>query len=271
MSPELFPDDAALREQPSVARIYDYVLGGGNNFAVDRAAAEKILAVFPGYREFALANRAFLLRAVRRLLDLGIRQFLDLGCGLPTVGSVHEIAHRTAPESRIVYVDRDPIAAAACSMLTLGDDRIGVVETDLREVDCVLKSPAVTELLDLDEPVGLLMVAVLHFLTDDAELTDTMNAYHERLAPGSWLVASHATGDSLGRTSTAAAEELFARFGVRVAARTQSEFASLVPPWQATSEGVVPTNTWRRDGQLDKLPTASLGYAVIAAHGGSGG
>ena len=251
---------------PSIARIYDYVLGGALNFECDRKTAEKVLQILPGYRDFALANRAFLHRGVRAMLQLGIRQFLDLGSGLPTASPVHDIAHRVDPASRVVYVDIDPVAVFH-SRLVVGDDpRLGVVEADMIEVDKVLDAPDTRRVLDLSRPVGLLMVGVLHFLPEPGEIRQAMAAYHRRLPPGTMLLASHATGDNLSPAVTAAAEQGFASFGIRVRARRRDEFRSLLGPWQLTEDGVADTTRWRADNLVELHRPGSLGYALMAAH-----
>ena len=251
---------------PSIARIYDYVLGGALNFECDRKTAEEMLRILPGYRDFALANRAFLHRGVRAMLDLGIRQFLDLGSGLPTATPVHDIAHRADPESRVVYVDKDPVAVFHSRLVVGEDPRLGVVEADMTNVDGVLDAPETRRVLDVNRPVGLLMVGVLHFVADSDELREVIAAYHRRLAPGTVLLASHATGDDLTPDLTAAAEEGFANFGIQVRARTRDEFQNLLGPWEVTGDGVTDTTKWRADNLVELTRRGSLGYALMATH-----
>ncbi|MFD0784693.1 SAM-dependent methyltransferase [Micromonospora azadirachtae] len=181
----------------TAARIYDYYLGGTHNFPADREAAEAMMRVLPLGPQLARTNRAFLGRAVRYLAESGVRQFLDIGSGIPTVGNVHEIVQRVAPDARVVYVDIDPVAVAE-SLDLLKDNRLATAITgDLREPAAILTHPQVTELLDFDEPIGLLLAAVLHFVPDDDVAYRAVDQLRAALAPGSHLVASHATTDDV--------------------------------------------------------------------------
>jgi SAM-dependent methyltransferase len=186
----------------TAARIYDYVLGGIHNFPADREAAKKAIEQFPLIPARARANRALLRRMVRCLADAGVRQFLDIGSGMPTEGNVHEIVQEIAPEARVVYVDIDPIAVAESLEILEGNDRATAIHGDLRKPQAILDHPQVRRLLDFDQPVGLLLVAVLHFVPDDAEAYDAVSHLLAALAPGSYLALSHsaAEGFELGST-----------------------------------------------------------------------
>ncbi|MBF8187960.1 SAM-dependent methyltransferase [Nonomuraea sp. K274] len=181
---------------PSVARLYDYYLGGKDNFPADRAAAEKILKVAPELRAAARANRAFLGRAVRFLADAGIRQFLDIGTGLPTQGNVHEVAATAAPGSQVVYVDRDPVVLVHARALLAGQGGTTVIEGDLRKPREILKNPDVTQAIDFSRPVGVLLVAVMHFIRESDRPDEIMATLRDALVPGSYLVMSHGTSDA---------------------------------------------------------------------------
>ncbi|WP_431912206.1 SAM-dependent methyltransferase [Nonomuraea jabiensis] len=178
-------------ERPNLARMYDYMLGGKDNFAVDRQAIEQLAELIPAAVPLARANRAFLQRAVRYVAAAGVRQFLDLGSGLPTQGSAHEVA----PEARVVYIDHDPVVAAHATALLGRSGRAALVEADLLDPDAVLAGAG--RFLDLRRPVGVLLVSILHFLPDSARPQQAVAALCERLAPGSYLVITHAT--SMGR------------------------------------------------------------------------
>ncbi|MFI7225018.1 SAM-dependent methyltransferase [Nonomuraea angiospora] len=178
-------------ERPNLARMYDYMLGGKDNFAVDRLAIDQLAELIPAAVPLARANRAFLQRAVRYVAAAGVRQFLDLGSGLPTQGSAHEVA----PEARVVYVDRDPVVAAHATALLGHPGRAALVEADLLDLDTVLAGAGA--FLDLRRPVGVLLVSILHFLPDSARPQQALATLRERLAPGSYLVITHAT--SMGR------------------------------------------------------------------------
>src|SRR5437764_10948538 len=180
---------------PSMARAYDYLLGGGHNFAVDRQVADTAERIMPGARQIARLNRAFLRRAVLYLMESGIRQFLDIGSGVPTVGNVHEIAQQIDPESRVVYVDKDPVAVAHSELLLKGNDRATVCQADFREPEYIFDRPEVHAQLDLDRPIGLLTVMMLHFVPDSWDPAAILGRYRDALAPGSYLVLSQVTAD----------------------------------------------------------------------------
>jgi len=182
-------------EVPSAARVYDYLLGGGHNFAADRAVAGKVLQVLPNGGQIAGSNRAFLRRAVRYMVEQGITQFLDLGSGIPTVGNVHEVAQNADPACRVVYVDYDEVAVAHSQLLLKGNDNAAIVAADLCQPEAVLTAPAVTRLLDLSQPIGLLLVAVLHFVPDEKDPRSIVARYRNALPPGSLVALSHLTAD----------------------------------------------------------------------------
>lgn len=189
---------------PSVSRIYDYYLGGSHNFEVDRQAARRAMEFMPGLPKIMQANRAFMRRAVRYAVDQGVTQFLDIGSGIPTFGNVHEIAQAADPESRVVYVDHDPVAVAHSQAVLDGDERTGIVAADLRKPQDILAAPEVTRLLDLDRPVALLLVAVLHFLEDEDEPYAAVARLRDALAPGSLLILTHASYEGIPLTEEVA-------------------------------------------------------------------
>jgi len=182
-------------KRANVARVYDYWLGGSYNFRADQDAARATAAVQPSVRLSARANRAFLGRAVRFLAAKGIRQFLDVGSGIPTEGNVHEIAQRADPGARIVYADVDPVAVAHSRAILAGNPGAVVIEADLREPREILQNAAVRAMIDFDQPVGLLLVAVLHFVSDPEEPWRIVATLRDALAPGSYLAICHGTND----------------------------------------------------------------------------
>ncbi len=194
--PSWAPDGVDI-DRPSQARVYDYLLGGSHNFAVDRELAHRAIAVMPDVAIQAQANRAFLHRAVRYLVDAGVRQFLDIGSGIPTLGNVHEVAQRAAPESRVVYVDLEPVAVAHSRQILAGNPRAVAIQEDLRHPDAILRHPEVRGLLDLDQPIALLLLAVLHAIPDEADPAGIVARIGERLPSGSYLAIAHGTNDSL--------------------------------------------------------------------------
>lgn len=186
-------------QRPSNARMYDYFLGGYHNFAVDRAAAQGILAVEPDFSLLLRANRAFLRRAVLFAGNNGVRQFLDLGAGIPTVGSVHEVAQALDPEARVVYVDVDPIATALSRDILASNPRAVAIQADALLPERVLHHPDLARTLDLRQPLAVLLVAFLHLVPDEDQARRVVHAYRDASAPGSYLAVSHAT-DSFTRT-----------------------------------------------------------------------
>jgi hypothetical protein len=255
-------------DRPSTARIYDYLLGGSHNFAVDRELAQRGIAEMPELPALAHANRAFLLRAVRVLLDAGVRQFLDVGSGIPTRGNVHEVAQRVNPDARVMYVDIDPVAVAHSQAILAGNDRAGVISGDLRRPEAILDHPDLRALLDLDQPVALLLLAVLHFIPDTEDPGGITARLRDRLAPGSYLTISHWTVD--GRPQEwERARELSKQVPVPPTPRTRAEVERLFAGFDLIEPGVVWVTQWRPDrhpnfaGELDEHPERSGNYAGL--------
>jgi len=202
----------------TAARIYDVFLGGVHNFPADQEAARRVAAAMPAAPAMARANRAFLGRAVRFLADAGVRQFLDLGSGMPTQGNVHEIAQGIDPEARVVYVDIDPVAVSESQELLEGNDHATAIQADLRQPAAILDHPRVRKLLDFDRPVGLLLCAVLHFVPDDDQAYGLVSRFRAALAPGSWMVVSHGANEGAAVTVTQAEHgEIQGVYGQRTA------------------------------------------------------
>ncbi|MFD0774597.1 SAM-dependent methyltransferase [Streptomonospora algeriensis] len=178
-------------QTPTVARVYDAVLGGKDNYAVDREIADTIMASVPQARTVARDNRDFLIRAVGHMARLGITQFLDLGAGLPTMDNTHQAAQRIAPGARVVYVDNDPVVLVHGHALLEDNDSTRVVVADLRDVEAVFAAPETRRLLDLSQPVGMLMISIVHHLDDADDPHALVRSYLQHLAPGSMLALSH--------------------------------------------------------------------------------
>ncbi|WP_133742966.1 SAM-dependent methyltransferase [Actinorugispora endophytica] len=179
-------------DKPNVARAYDYALGGKDNFAVDRAFADKFFAMVPSALADVRQNREFLVRAVRFLArEKGVRQFIDIGTGLPTQENVHEVAHAVAPDARVVYADYDPIVSAHGDALLAGDDRVAFIQADLRRPEDIIDHPDTRALIDFDEPVAVLLAAVLHFVTDEEGPDRIVARLRDALPPGGYLAVSH--------------------------------------------------------------------------------
>lgn len=243
------PDIDTTRPHP--ARIYDYGLGGKNHFAADREVAEKVLAAVPSLRIAARENRAFLGRAVRFLArDAGIRQFLDIGTGLPTTGNVHEVAQQVAPESRILYADNDPLVLAhARALLTSSPEgRTGYIEADLRDPRSILSDAVTRDILDFDRPVALMLVAVLHFLTDADDPARIIATLLDALPAGSYLVASHTTTEHSTPSTKVAGVSAYQSSGIPLQPRDSDDFARLAfPGLELVPPGVVLVSEWRPD------------------------
>jgi hypothetical protein len=244
-------------ETPNPARMYDYLLGGSANFRADRQAVAEVLRINPHGRAHTQANRAFLRRVVRHLTELGVRQFLDLGAGVPTVGPVHEIAQQAAPDARVVYVDNEPIAANYSRRVLAGVPGTLVVQSDLRDVGGVLSRAR--ELLDLDQPVAVLAFAVVHFIADDAEAAGLVAAYREGTVPGSWLALSHGTAE--GDTGVGEAVRVYQRTSMPGTLRTRAQVAALFDGYDLVEPGVVYVPEWRPepDTEPDTLTSAFVG------------
>src|SRR5512146_2162671 len=235
--------------KPHPARVYDYFLGGKDNFAADREVARQALAVAPSMRTAVRENRAFLGRAVRYLVaEAGITQFLDLGSGLPGVGNVHEVAQEVQPSARVVYVDNDPIVLSHGRALLVSkpEGKSVYIDADMREPEKILAHPVTRETLDFTKPIALMIVSVLHFFTNDDEVRRIVRPLVDALPPGSYFAASHATAEFA--PAAAEAGRAYTRGGVDVIGRDHDVFADLVfdglmlmPP------GVVVVSEWRPD------------------------
>ncbi|MFY1699052.1 MULTISPECIES: SAM-dependent methyltransferase [unclassified Solwaraspora] len=232
-------------ERPSVARMYDYYLGGSHNFAVDRAAAQAMIAAVPDAPLMAQANRAFLRRAVQFLVDAGIRQFLDIGSGIPTVGNVHEIAQRLAPESRVAYVDVDPIAVAHSREILAGNDQTTILQEDLRNPERILHDPQVRKLLDFDQPIAVMVVAVLHFVPDSDDPAGILHTVRDALAPGSYLVLSQASDDGRSDAERREADQIYRRTDNPLNVRSRAALTGLFAGFDLVEPGVVWVPQWR--------------------------
>ncbi|MBW8485448.1 SAM-dependent methyltransferase [Actinomadura parmotrematis] len=232
---------------PNVARIYDYLLGGKDNFEVDRKAAEALLAAAPEAAVTARANRAFLGRAVRALAAGGVRQFLDVGAGLPTRANVHEVARRVAPDARTVYVDHDPVVVAHGRALLSEAPGVAVVHGDLYRPEEIRADPVVQRLIDPAEPVAVLMLAVLHFVPDAADPAGLVRRLTGGLAPGSALVLSHATSARTREDAVATAKSVYTSAASSIELRSPAEIARLFGAFEPTEPGVVYAPEWRPD------------------------
>ncbi|WP_436789480.1 SAM-dependent methyltransferase [Yinghuangia sp. YIM S10712] len=254
------------------ARMYDYYLGGKNNFAADRAAADLILGAAPEAATVARAGRDFLARAVRCAAgELGIRQFLDVGTGIPADGNVHEVAQAVAPEARVAYVDNDPIVLAHARALISGDPRgrTTIVQADLREPEKIIASPEVRDVIDFTRPVAVVLGMVLHFVRDSEDPAGIISRLCAPLAPGSALIVSHVTYRSEDLKKFA--EDVYERASAPVVPRTYDEVAALLTGLTPVDPGLVRVTQWRPEPGTpvptpEELAETSAFGAVLLKH-----
>ncbi len=232
--------------KPSVARIYDYLLGGVNNFPVDQAAAELMKSRAPELVDGAFANRGFHQRAAKWIAEQGVRQFIDLGSGLPTVGNTHVVVRKVHPDAHVVYVDNDPMVQVYGSQLLAGDDAAAVVLADIRDPDSVLGSEAVRRLIDFREPAALMLTAVLHFVSDEDDPASLVARYVAPLAAGSYIALSHTTADHKPPRAVDAMNEAGRRSAGGNYLRTRDQVRQMVGTLDLVSpyEGARPEITW---------------------------
>ncbi|OQD57103.1 hypothetical protein BM536_003340 [Streptomyces phaeoluteigriseus] len=251
---------------PSVSRIYDYYLGGSHNFEVDREAARRAMEFMPGLPKIMQANRAFTRRAVRYAADAGITQFLDIGSGIPTFGNVHEVAQTARPGARVVYVDHDPVAVAHSQVVLEGNADAAVVAADLLKPRDILASPQVEQLLDLERPVALLLVAILHFVEDTDDPYAAVAELTAALAPGSLLVLTHASYEGIplppGRAEGAV--DVYRDIRNPLIMRSRDEIARFFEGYDMVEPGLVPMPHWRPEtAPEDEDPYAFSGFAGV--------
>ncbi len=242
---------------PNHARVYDYVLGGKDNFAVDREAAKKVLAVAPDTRRLARANRAFLVRTVRFVAESGIRQFIDLGTGIPTSPNVHQVARGVDDSARVVYVDNDPIVVEHNHALLASDEGVVTIEADIRRPAEILGNPELEMLIDFDEPVAVLMVAVLHLVTAQERPGSIVAQFRERMTPGSHIVLSQFAADS-DPEAAAQLRTVYANAPTRLTFRPRDEILRFFEGFEVLTPGLVDVERWRPEtpGAPTKLKVA---------------
>ena len=241
------PDEIDLCT-PNAARMYDYYLGGKDNFTADRAAAEKALAIAPQIRLAARQNRAFMGRAVRYLAEAGVRQFLDVGTGLPTRNNVHEVAQGAAPDSRVVYVDNDPVVLAHGRAILGGTENVHIVQADLRDPKEILDGPEVRQRLDFDRPIAILLVAIVHFLQEADHPEAVVARFRAALPPGGHLVLSHVCGEALPG-SVPGVTEVYQHSSTPIVARGADRVRRFFGDLELVEPGLVNVAQWRPDSE----------------------
>jgi hypothetical protein len=247
--------------------MYDFYLGGRDNYLVDREAATQVLRVVPEVRVIARENRAFLQRAVRFLVaEAGIRQIIDIGTGIPTAGNVHEAAQRIAPDTRVAYVDNDPIVHVHASALLTGSGPTSVVLADLRRPAEILAHPQVRELIDFSQPVALLLLAIVHFVTDDEHPASIVAAFRDALPAGSYLALSHGTSDFHPKDAVREGTRVYDRATAPLVLRSYERIASLFAGFDLVEPGLVQVPVWHPDGK----PPRPKDLSKIGIYGGVG-
>ena len=264
--------DGADGERPSTARMYDYYLGGSQHLAADRGLAQDYLRVLPDMPVIARAQRQVLARMVRRLARLGVDQFLDLGSGIPTADSVPELARSAVPGARVVSIDADPAAAAYALERLATAEHTGVIMADLRDPAGVLDHPVLREVLDLNRPVAVLMVAVLHFVADQDDPAGLVEAYRRATVPGSYVAITHAT-DDYDPAMARRAEVVYQRANHQLRYRSRAEIGKLLSGYELIEPGLVDMTHWHPDPDSGPDPlggdvTRYSGYAAVGRNPG---
>jgi hypothetical protein len=238
-------------EKPSAARAYDYVLGGNHNFAIDRDFVEEMLKAQPEIKRFAIMNRAFLRRAVLFLVERGVRQFLDLGSGIPTVGNVHEIAQEVDPTSRVVYVDNEHVAVAHSQLLLEDNENAAMVQADITRPRLVLQDPETRRLLDFDQPVALLALPIGHYIPEDQDPFGVFASYRDELASGSYLALTHFTYDQ-DTDHRDVVVEMMKKSQNNVFPRPRDQVLEFFGDFELVEPGLVMTSHWQpENGEID--------------------
>ncbi|MGW7415338.1 SAM-dependent methyltransferase [Streptomyces sp. NPDC054863] len=251
---------------PSVSRIYDFYLGGSHNFEVDREAARRAMEFMPGLPKVMQANRAVMRRAVRHALSEGVTQFLDIGSGIPTFGNVHEVAQAADPGARVVYVDHDPVAVAHSQAVLAGNDLATVIAADLRKPREILDHPELGELLDLERPVALLLVAVLHFIEDADDPQAAVATLRDALAPGSMLIVTHASfeGIPVPEEQASGTVDVYQQIKSPLIMRSHAEVDRFFDGFEMVAPGLVPMADWRPETPVaQEDPYAFSGFAGV--------
>lgn len=263
-------------KRATAARIYDYFLGGTHNFPADRAAAQEAIRYAPRIPAAARANRAFLRRAVHLVAEAGVRQFLDIGSGIPTEGNVHEIAQSVYADTRVVYVDIDPVAVAEGQELLDGNKWATSIRGDVRDVPAILSHRKVTQLLDFSEPIALVTCALLHFVSDDDVANSAMAQLRDAVCPGSYLILSHVTPDRTVEGAQREAEQdvekavqdTYTRAtSTPLRFRERDEVASFFTGFDLIEPGLVWVSQWRSEPNEDELGQSPHLSAAIAGVG----
>jgi hypothetical protein len=258
--------DAAV---PNVARMYDYWLGGKDNFAADREAADKIAKVFPDSVRTCRDNRAFLQRSVRYLAGQGVSQFVDIGSGLPTARNTHDVARDADPGARVAYVDYDPVVISHAAPLLADNRNVIAIQHDLHAPEELIGDKALRKLIDFRQPVAVLLVAVLHFSPDDRHPHENVQVLKDAMPPGSYLVLTHVTPDDVSPEARATARDVYTGASAPIIARSRAEITRFFDGLELVEPGVVNVNSWHPEIP-PSLPAGSLSPASTYIYCGVG-
>lgn len=247
--------------RPHPARMYDYYLGGQDNYEVDRTAAERVIELLPDIKLAARENRSFMHRATRVVVGRGVRQIIDVGTGIPTSPNTHEVARALAPDVRIAYVDNDPIVSAYAGAKLTNEGNAGFVLADLRDPEALLRHPAVADLIDFDQPVALLLVAILHFIEDGEDPAGIVKTLTEALPRGSYLVLSHATHDFHDARQLAAVRDVYKNATATLTLRPRDQVAAYFDGFELLEPGLVQPPFWAPEAPVPNDPVLrGLGF-----------
>ncbi|MBB3733818.1 SAM-dependent methyltransferase [Nonomuraea dietziae] len=258
----LLADDPALDTNvPNVARIYDYLLGGKDNWHADREAADALVRLLPDLRDAVRDNRAFLRRAVGAVAEQGINQFIDIGSGLPTRDNVHQVAQHVRPDARVMYVDHDSVVAAHARALLASDAVTGVLHADVRDIAFILDHPDVRALIDFERPIAVVMVALMHFLSEADDPAAIIDTLWQALPPGSVLIFTHACTDGLENDTVSAATRVYANSTAPITARSSREILALFGErWAWQEPGLIPVRDWRPEPDPIPVPPSKTSF-----------
>ncbi|MFG2087346.1 SAM-dependent methyltransferase [Spirillospora sp. NPDC048824] len=256
---------------PSPARMYDYILGGTDNYEVDRKAAEAVRAQMPELEDAAWANRGFLQRSVRWMAQQGIRQFIDIGAGLPTMNNTHDAAQAVAPDARVLYADNDPMVAVHANELLAGSSGTAFIAADFRDPEGLLGHEDTLAMIDFGEPVALLAVALTHFVPDEDDPWGLIRRYMDRLVPGSYLALSSITSDRQVDRAVGTVREVYSRASAGARPRTRAEIErfftglEIVPPYEGARADLTYVGMWgAEDPEAADSDGSRWGYCAVA-------
>ncbi|MFC0107322.1 SAM-dependent methyltransferase [Kibdelosporangium aridum] len=253
---------------PSMARTYDFLLGGAHNFAVDRMVAEQAEKAMPGAAKIARINRAFLGRVVRFMVDQGVTQFLDIGSGIPTVGNVHVVAQQANPQARVLYVDKDPIAVAHSELMLGNNDRADVLRADMRDPESIVHSSQARRLLDFDKPIGMLLVMMIHWVPDEDDPWALIGRYRDALPTGSYLALSHVTAEQREDQVTEVQGKIReSRSTDQLTPRSHDQILRMFDGFELVEPGLVGCGLWHPRGPGDIADNPELNSHVYGGVG----